>query len=185
MPFSQPALYIISYAATRKIWTATPSIQPPIPSHLVTFQQYAPVAPGTVYTPSHTALAALDTANLGTGSFVARTSAALVTVSAFVYNGSVLNADGLYFALYDHGGTTKRGPTATVAFTNAATADAFGIIAEFYVTGLTPGNTYNFDLYAAQQTGADWILIVGDNGGTTSALPTNGNLAPVTIKVFG
>lgn len=143
---------------------------------LLTPSQYAPSTQATPAVTS-TTYAALDTTNINTGSFTAPASGAVLVTASFVAGqsgtGSVLG-----FALVDHGAATVRGKP--VQPQSGGTANQpVSLTVQFLVTGLTAGNTYNFDLAAAAPSGTITILAFGNTSSTAGA--TRG--APVIMSV--
>lgn len=139
---------------------------------------YAPGAQSAA-TATTTSFTALDSTNLNTGSFTAPASGNVevtVTVSATTSASAALG-----FALADHGGVT---PLRGVAYIEADTAASIPRVYSmaFTITGLTPGNSYNFDLLGVGGANTLTVLSIGQTA-TTPTLTAGSRGGPSTFKV--
>ena len=88
---------------------------------------------------------------------------------------------GAAFGLLGHGGSTVYGDLFTWRDTSATTARPVSLA--FYVTGLTAGSNYNFDLAAAALS-TDWVEVQAIGQSTASPTLTSGGYGgPVTMTV--
>jgi hypothetical protein len=133
-------------------------------------------APGsqTVLTTTSATLAAVSSANVNTGSFVAPASGK-VMITVFLI-GENSGGDATSYALAAHGTVTPVVGN-TITWTEAGSLRPR--LLKFLVTGLTAGSSYNFDLLWAVAGGTGQI----DALGGTSTTPTGTNGAPVTMEV--
>lgn len=142
--------------------------------------QYAPATSVTLSTTSAT-LAAVSSANVNTGSFTAPQSGSVIVQTSLVANST--SADVVSFALAPHGSVTPAGDVLT--FNSSSITNELPTLLEFFVTGLTPGAVYNFDLlFAIAAAGTLAVHCLGQNSTTptgTSGVPAN----PVVTKVLG
>jgi hypothetical protein len=133
-------------------------------------------APGTqaLYSTTSTTPVAVDSTNL-TISFVAPPSGnVLVRLS-----GAVDSTDAMsYFCLLTHGTTTQISKTGIAAASNA-NADSRSV--PFSITGLTPGNTYQYDWGYFCDAGSTIYLCVQ---GTSSGRPGTYNRSIATMEVW-
>jgi hypothetical protein len=137
--------------------------------------QYAP-ASATNLSVSSTAFAALSSASVNTGNFIAPASGSVLVTCSFVYFQNAFA--NLAFGLCAHGTTTPM--ISNVWVWNEYSTAGQQCALQFPVTGLTPGTSYNFDLMAAA-TSADTVTVVALGQTATSPLATLG--APVTMAV--
>jgi hypothetical protein len=146
-------------------------------SAFLAVSQYAP-ASRTTLTANTTSLAAFSSASVNTGSFTAPASGSVVVTASFVAQTGT-GSTQLAVALAGHGTTTVAGYA--YEFESSSTANLLPLSIPFLVTGLTPGNTYNFDLMGSAQSGDAWSIFAT---GTQSPPVTSGNTGgPVLMTV--
>ena len=138
---------------------------------------YAPVSQ-TAKSASTTTMAAFFSTSINTGSFVAPASGNVIVRAAFMGGSAV----GTFVAvgLAAHGTVTP-----IVANENVFqcwTSDTVAWNFAFYVTGLTPGTSYNFDLLGAASTGSFQITAFAVTS-TTPTLSGAGVGGPVIMTV--
>jgi hypothetical protein len=142
---------------------------------LCTPSVYAPGTQTTLSTTSAT-LAAVSSADVNTGDFVVPASGGVLVRANFVID-TPTSSQNIAFALADHGEVT---PVSNVFITSVSSSAIHGPLdLSFVVTGLTAGDTANFDLLFA--TAADTLDIYAY--GTTSTTPTGTVGGPVTMTV--
>jgi len=149
----------------------------PAPGTLVGVTQYAPGSQ-VLYTPG-LSFAALDAANLSLTCTPGASGKLLVSLSAIAYNQAASNANGLWFFLYSVGAASRVGPVSTAGFASVASPLILPTVTDHLIPGLTPFVPVTLQWWAAQQTGAIWILIVGDD----APVPAQNN-APATMKAW-
>lgn len=149
--------------------TIDPAILPVQAGALLATFQYAPG--NTAKSVTGTTFAAFDSANLQTGSFTAPASGnVLVTVTCVAKTSA---STVLSLALAAHG-TVSPLVANSVNYQESVTNSTKSIMVRFYVTGLTPGTSYNFDLLGASGTGTYTIQCLGSTsttGGGTAGGP--------------
>jgi hypothetical protein len=106
-----------------------------------------------------------------------------VRLASTAYNQALGGANGLYYALFDGSGV-KYGPTYTAGFAEVAAALILPAGADIWVTGLTVGTSYTLYWAAAQQSAADWEILVADDGGSVSVAPASNNASPAVMEVW-
>lgn len=161
----------------------------------MTFNPFGPIitsgeylcAP-SVYAPSgqtikgitSTTMAAMFSASINTGNFIAPPSGNVVIEASFM----AASASGTFaaFGLAAHGTVTPIIGNENVF--EFFTSDVIPLTLRFYVSGLTPGNTYNFDLLGATNTGA-LNIYANNQASTTPTLSGLGVGAPVVMTVQG
>ena len=156
---------------------------PLYPPAIVSGQYLCPpswYAPGsqTIKGVSSTTMAAVFSTSINTGSFTAPPSGNVVVEASF------MSASGsgtfVAFGLAAHGGVTPIiGNEIVFEF---FTSDVIPLALTFYVSGLTPGSSYNFDLLAAASTGAVNVYAFNQSS-TTPTLSGSGVGAPVVMTV--
>lgn len=139
---------------------------------------YAP-AGQTIKGVSAATMAAVFSTSINTGSFVAPASGAvLVTVNCMAGSAS---GTFVAFGLAAHNTVTPIiGQEQVFEF---STSDIVPLTLQFYVSGLTPGTTYNFDLLAAASTGAINVYANNQNS-TTPTLSGLGVGGPCVITTI-
>lgn len=152
---------------------------PIIAGDVLAQRTYAPGAQAAP-TAATTTFSAFDSTNMQTGNFTAPSSGNVEVTVTLVATVSSSAAFG--FALAAHG-------TVSPIVANAwILVDSSGAIARpyampFTITGLTPGNTYNFDLLGvAASTFTLTVLAIGTTS-TTPTLSAGSRGGPVTFKV--
>jgi len=136
---------------------------------------YAPITPASPGVTS-TTLAAFDTTNITTNTFVAPASGKVLVTASFL--SAPPSTQNYSYALAAHN-------TVSPVVGNVITMEVSSLNVqldaplEFVVTGLTPGNTYQFDLLGAVAAGTLTIKAAG----VTSTSPTGATGAPVVMKV--
>jgi hypothetical protein len=143
--------------------------------------QYAPGAQ-TLLTTTSSTMAAVSSANVNTGAFTAPPSGSVMVAASFIAQTSA-NGSALGFGLAQHGTATMAGFDQVLKL--PATTQPFPLALPFLVTGLTPGNSYNFDLMFATAGGGATTVTVFAFGpsGTTPALSNAGIGCPVVMTV--
>ena len=138
---------------------------------------YAP-ASQTIKGVSGTAMAALYSTSINTGSFTAPPSGEVVVEASFM-SGS---GSGTFaaFGLAPHGSVSPIVGAQNVF--EFFTSDVIPVALRFYVPGLNSGSPYNFDLLAAASTGAVNVY-AGSQSSTTPTLSGAGVGAPVVMTV--
>jgi hypothetical protein len=149
------------------------------PAFLCAPHVYAPVGQ-TTKSVSTTTMAAFDSTNVQTGNFIAPPSG-IVMVSLRCALGSVL---GIFaaFGLAAHGTVTPM--VCNSHLFQVWTGDIMPLAIDFYVSGLTPGSTYNFDLLGCVSASSAAIYAFGESS-TTPTLAAGGLGAPVVLTVLG
>jgi lysophospholipase L1-like esterase len=138
--------------------------------------QYAPSSQ-TLLTSTGTTYSALSSSNVNTGSFTAPPSGAVwVTVSCVITNVTAAG-DVAGLALLDHGTSNMRGFASQGAMPSTTSPQPVTI--PILVTGLTPGNPYDFDLASGAPSGTVTVYAYGQ--ATTTPGANRG--APVTMTV--
>lgn len=137
---------------------------------------YAPTTQTALAT-SSSSMAAVSSANVNTGSFIAPASGDVIVEATFV---DLMASSGNYgaFGLCAHGTTT---PMVCNNLIMKYTGDGLFQHLSFLVTGLTPGSSYNFDLMFA--TNNTLTIQAYTNTTTTQTLGTTTYGAPVTMTV--
>lgn len=140
-------------------------------------------APGSVTASAvfgTTAFAVLDAANFIVPTFALPASGkAAVVISATFGSATAHNP---YLALFQHGSTTKFGPSVCLD-TGAAATEEHVFTATFVITG-SPGATIPaLDLYGYDGAGA-WKIQCVDPGGSTTVAPSAGAFAPFDSIVY-
>ena len=163
LPVAQGGTAATSAAAARTALGAAPLASPAFTGtptgvsgqYLCAPSEYAPVSQ-TTFALNSTTLAAFSTGVICTNSFVAPASGSvLVTVTAVIQQSA--GADLMMLGLGAVGTVTPVvGHTTTFSLNGTTTSDF--VAYKFNVTGLTPGNTYQFDLLGAAQTGSTITL---------------------------
>ena len=115
----------------------------------------------------------LTSAVASTGSFTAPASGKVMATIAMVADN---NSGSSYFGLAAHGTVT---PMVSNVWVWADTGAQRPRVLKFLVTGLTPGNSYNFDLLFACSAGTTQVLAFGQS--TTT--PSSSAGAPLTMEV--
>lgn len=133
------------------------------------------------YSISSSTMAAIDTTNLTTPSFVATSTQVLVVLTA----ACVANSSGTGFqvwCLFNHGGTTQVGQHFTVKNASTAAIDAIYLpaTAPILVTGLTIGNSYQFDWAWGVTAGTANL----NTKAVTSGVAGNSDYGPAIMEVF-
>jgi len=148
-------------------------------TYLRTPTSYAPGAQ-TIVSVSTATMAAFDSNNINTGSFVAPPSGSVMVTASFamVQSASVGGA----FGLAAHGTVTPMVASEWIVRDSAVTIPRPYII-NFLVTGLTPGTSYNFDLMGAITAGNTMSLYALGVSGTSPTMTIGGSGAPVTMTV--
>jgi hypothetical protein len=139
-------------------------------------------APGTQtqLTVSSTTLAAWSSGNACTNSFTAPASGSVLVTASFLLQPSA-SAASVMLALAATGTVTPAiGNTVTTQLPSSATLNGF-TMAQFLVTGLTAGNSYQFDLLGAATSGDSATIYAF--GQTSTTLGSKG--APVVMTVQG
>ena len=142
-------------------------------SSLLAVVQYAPAT--NAHYGFNASLTAVDTTNL-TISFKAPASGkVLVKLSTLAY---VTLAEGTgYWALFDHTAHTQVGNTQPVGQAGAGATDDYAVSSvPFLITGLTAGDTYQYDWASAQ--------VIMNAQGYQGIAPTNSYDAPMTMEVW-
>jgi hypothetical protein len=146
-------------------------------TYLCAPNQYAPGA-RTEPSVSSTTLAAFDSGVICTNSFTAPASGAVVVTLSAVMEQST-GADEVMLALAAVGTVTPViGFTQTIALNGTTTPDQ--VTADFYVTGLTPGTSYQFDLLGAA-TSTTTVKIFAQ-GLTSTTLGNVGGPVVMTVQ---
>ena len=145
----------------------------------------APVAyaPGTqtILTTTSATFAAVSSANINTGSFTAPASGTvMVTATAVIQVSS--SGDQLGFGLAAHGTVTPM-VCPSIIFKAPTTTQPFPYPLVFSVSGLTPGNSYNFDLMFVVNSGGTLSVYAYGETGTTPNLANSGTGSPVVMTV--
>jgi hypothetical protein len=167
------ALYQCAVAGTSGspggTWVPTTYLCPPA--------VYAPGTLATFATASGT-LAAVSSANVNTGAFLAPPSGnVLVTASCTV---GVSASDSYAFAVAQHGSVTPAAYVIGGAVNAAAIHPQLTL--PFTVTGLSPGSSYTLDLlFAAGGTGSTTVSVFAL--GTKTTTPTTSQSGPVFMSV--
>lgn len=136
-------------------------------------------APATLDSPSvtSTSYTAVSSAHINTGSFTAPPSGSVVITASFAAQQSAAG-NLMGFALVAHGTSAVAG--------NAVQLDAQAVNSQaaytlqFVLTGLTPGNPYNFDLAAGSPSGTITVHAYGNSSGTATS--TRGAPATMTVQ---
>ena len=145
---------------------------------LCTPTSYAPATRTTLSVTGST-MAALSSANVNTGNFTAPASGSVLVTVSLVAQTNTANSQ-LAFALALHGTSTL--VASNVMFDDNGTNIGRMYSLSFLVTGLTSGDSYNFDLMGCTAT-SDILYVYAQ--GVSSNTPTfgSGNQAPVTMTV--
>ena len=150
------------------IWTAIGFLAGPV--------NYAP-ASVTTYNLGTSGFTALDATNLAVTFTAPDSGNVLVTLSGFVIEGGT--GANIWFGLLSAGAII--GPTAQVLNSGMA-SQGLSVTSSHLVTGLTPSVFYTFEWAAcADQSGCTMGAV--NNGGSTSANPSNTTGAPATMTV--
>jgi len=138
--------------------------------------EYAPGSQ-TSLTCSTSTLSAFSSANVNTGAFTAPSSGSVLVTATFVISMTTASTN-VSFALAAHGTVT---PVLGHVYTTeiSSTAQHLVLSLRFVVSGLTSGNSYNFDLLGAGASNAITILALG----STSTTPTGTLGGPVVMSV--
>jgi hypothetical protein len=148
--------------------------------YLCTPTQYAP-GTQTTLTCNTTGFTAFSSANVNTGNFTAPASGSVLVTASFMWQISS-SSQSAEIGLCAHGTTTPMMANIIEFKASGANIPVPGT-AQFLVTGLTPGSTYNFDLMGcATSTFSVSIIAFGQ----TSTSPTQGNSGvggPVVMSV--
>jgi hypothetical protein len=134
-------------------------------------------APGsqTPFSTSSSTMSAVSSSHVNTGSFVAPASG-IVQVTAWIVAYCASSGDHMAFALSEHGSVSAVSNYAQ--FENNGLTDFY--IIPFLVSGLTPGDSYNFDLmYSSPDGGEITVYALG----ITSDSPASGSGSPVIMTV--
>ena len=121
--------------------------------------------------------------NISTGSFVAPASGSVTVKASFIGQTSATGS-AVAFGLCAHGTLTPivgylkvvKEPGATLPFSHELT---------FYVTGLTPGTSYNYDLMFAIASGGTYSVYVTSQTSTGPNLSNSGAGSPILMTVQG
>ena len=163
--------------ATAPAWATVPG------QFLCAPSSYAGTGAQTLLTTSSGTMSAVSSANVNTGSFTAPASGGVVVESAFVMQVST-NADAVGFGLAAHGTAAPMVGTDAV-WKEPATTQPFPHVLQSYVTGLTPGTSYNLDLMFCIAPGGTASVLANGQSGTAPALNNSGIGAPVIMTVRG
>ena len=136
-------------------------------------------------TASSTTLAALSSTYVTVGPFTAISTQVLVQISAAygAWSGGTIQ---LIMALLNHTGGAQVGYHTNVRMVGSAAAiseDFAPLYAEILVTGLTIGNSYQYDLAWAQATSNSATFTLSTGGATSGAAATT-DFGALTMKVF-
>jgi hypothetical protein len=145
---------------------------------LCTPSSYAPGSQ-TVLTVTGTTMAAFSSANVNTGSFTAPPSGSVLVSVSFVGDVSI-GGTAFNLGLAAHGTVTPI-LSNVITFEDGATATGRLYDAQFLVTGLTPGASYDLDLIGACGTAADSVNILAIGQKSTTGAAAYG--APVLMTV--
>ena len=149
-----------------------------IPGQYLTSNVYAP-ASVTQLTVSTTVMSAFSSGTVCTGSFTAPASGTVVVQATF---DAQISSGGNKVALGLAGtGTTTPMVGAVNTFTISNTTALQTFAPRFYVSGLTAGTAYNFDLLGCATTAVTMVMYA--YGNTAATLGNAG--APVIITVQG
>ncbi len=141
-------------------------------------------APGTqtAKSASSTTMAAFYSTSINTGSFTAPASGNVIVRAAFAGNGT-LSAYAA-FGLAAHGTVSPLVGNEIVV--ELSTSDTTWWALAFYVSGLTPGTSYNFDLLGCTTSSDSFTITAWGQASTTPTLSGGGAPgAPVVMTVEG
>jgi hypothetical protein len=162
--------------------TSTISLVSPVVSGQYLCQPVS-YAPGTQAAPavSSATMGAFDSVHLKTGPFTAPPSGDVVVTASFT---GAASAAGVFtaFGLATHGTVSPIVGNEWVTKESASTA-TLPFTVSFLVTGLTPGNSYNFDLLGACTSGDTFTIYAIGQSSTTPTLSSAGQGSPVVITV--
>jgi hypothetical protein len=139
-------------------------------------------APASLATPTcnSTTLAAFDSTNIQTGSFVAPASGSVIVDVAFQLAPPSTQVFG--FALAEHGTVVPVANTVITGEVSSLNVMPFTNL-RWIITGLTPGTSHNFDLLGATATASPGLIIRAL--GSASTTPTGAVGGPVSLTVTG
>lgn len=137
-------------------------------------------ATGTVATGGAIALSGVS---VNTGNFTAPASGNVLVTANLVIDTSA-SADGVGFALAAHGSVTPVIGN-VISFKTPVTTQPFPYQLQFYVTGLTSGTTYNFDLLNCIGSAGTLNIFANTQTGTTPNVGNTGVGSPIIMTVQG
>ena len=141
---------------------------------------YAPGARTSLAITS-TTMAAFAPGTVCTGSFIAPPSGSVLVHASFV--AEVGTAASMAFGLAASGGVSPIVGNIWQFRDSAATAQARAYAIDFLVTGLTPGNAFNYDLHGAAASGVTVTILAESQTSTTPGLASGTDGGPVTMTV--
>lgn len=168
----------VNYEACIVITTVVSSV-PVSGQYLTAPSSYAP-GTQTLLTSTAQTFAAVSSANVNTGSFTAPASGSVVVEASFIAQSSS-SSDAIAFGLCAHGTTTPM--VAFAAEWKPATTTPGPAAVKFYVTGLTPGTAYNFDLMFCVQSGGTVTVFAFGQTSTGPTLSSGGVGSAVVMTV--
>lgn len=151
-----------------------------VPGQVLAVSQYAPASLATLSVAS-TTFAAFSSANVNTGSFVAPASGNVLVTASFIGNIQTATT-GQAVALAAHGTVTPIVGN-EVQWAESSINVSRPYYVEFYVTGLTPGTSYNFDLLGGSGSASDAFQILALQLTSTTVTAANRG-GPVVMKVM-
>ena len=150
-----------------------------MPGQIVHTNQYAPSTPGSLSLTSVSTFTAVSSNLANSGTFTCPSSGNVkISVNLVSYVSAAINYG---YNLAAHATTSPLVSNSVILADSSATIPRVHEL-EFFVTGLTSGNSYCFDLMAVTGTGTLTVVAVGQSG-TAPASLTASRGGPVTFTV--